>query len=107
MTGYTYIQHTLAVLVQSINKCPFNMYLFFWQMYGLLLESVKHSIIEQYGEHIWLEVKERAGVVNSFSTHQCYAENSFPAIVRCTHEVNKCICFPLTLWGFSSMYSTF
>ncbi|XP_032456579.1 soluble guanylate cyclase 89Da [Nasonia vitripennis] len=44
-------------------------------MYGMLLESIQHFVQLQYGEDLWLDVLERAGVKHTvFNTRQIYPD---------------------------------
>lgn len=44
-------------------------------MYGLLLESIQHYVLELHGEQMWQKVLEEAGLRNTvFSTHRQYPD---------------------------------
>ncbi|XP_067052727.1 soluble guanylate cyclase 88E-like [Acropora muricata] len=57
-------------------------------MYGMLLESVQYYLTEKYGEEIWEEIRERAGITDHvFVTHQRYSETCMKKIADSAEEV--------------------
>lgn len=57
-------------------------------MYGMLLESVQYYLTEKYGEEIWEEIRERAGITDHvFVTHQRYSETCMKEIADSAEEV--------------------
>ena len=68
-------------------------------MYGLLLESIACTIRERYGDSVWHEINERAGLTSgqtSFSVHKVYDEDVFLNIAHAASEVkhNDIFCLP-------------
>ncbi|KAJ7380855.1 hypothetical protein OS493_007248 [Desmophyllum pertusum] len=57
-------------------------------MYGMLLESIQHYLIEKYGEEKWDEIRERAGISDHiFITHQRYSESFLKKLAEAAEEI--------------------
>lgn len=58
------------------------------KMYGMLLESIQHYLIEKYGEEKWDEIRERAGISDHiFITHQRYSESFLKKLAEAAEEI--------------------
>ena len=56
-------------------------------MYGLLLESVQFYLKEKYGDEIWQEIRQRAGVAQcAFVTHQIYSDDLMQKIAEAAEQ---------------------
>lgn len=45
-------------------------------MYGMLLESIQHFVLERFGEEAWAQVLRQAGLANTiFATHKRYPDD--------------------------------
>lgn len=60
-------------------------------MYGLLLESIQHYIIEKYGRDHWNKILEHVQQKNIvFTTHQIYTDDLVKRIAKgCCHVFNE------------------
>ena len=57
-------------------------------MYGLLLESLCHTLKGKYGDDKWEEIRRKAGVTHhAFSSHKVYSETLIPRLGRAAAEV--------------------
>ena len=58
------------------------------KIYGMLLESVHHYLLESHGDTKWDEIRTEAGITShTFITHQKYPENSMRQIAEAKAEV--------------------
>ncbi|CAH1785621.1 unnamed protein product [Owenia fusiformis] len=58
-------------------------------MYGLLLQSIKELIKEEFGEETWEAIRKKADVPYTFITHKPYSESMVVRISRAAHEVTN------------------
>ena len=80
-------------------------------MYGMLLESVQHYVIEEYGASVWKQVCQIVDCKhNTFKTHQIYPDKLMPdfaaALSACT---GKSFDFCMNFYGhcFVRFFSNF
>ncbi|XP_075264519.1 soluble guanylate cyclase 88E-like, partial [Convolutriloba macropyga] len=59
-------------------------------MYGLLLSSFADAIKETFGEEVWKQIKDKAGVqYSTFVTHQVYSETLQPRLTNASTGILK------------------
>ncbi|XP_033112880.1 soluble guanylate cyclase 88E-like isoform X2 [Anneissia japonica] len=60
-------------------------------MYGIIIENMCERIKSNYGEEVWLKIRDRARICEyMFVTHRVYSEKIVPRLARVASEVIGC-----------------